>query len=172
MLLSLLSFLLVSLFYWDYWDYFYYGGFWNYSDYWPYCIYLGWLGSIGSRVVYELYYKYPILHVYRFRVSWENCRLYGTSLTKKGRQSASGEGRKPPGIYPGTTKIVAPKLVGSRSRGPQIGRWRRSPRVSSTASQAGERTKPPIVPVGDHLRHHFLGAPGDGRPGFGDGCRM
>ncbi len=38
--------------------------------------------------------------------------------------------------------------------------------------------KMPFVPVGDtgtiphHLRHHFPGAPGDSRPGFGDGCRM
>ncbi len=34
--------------------------------------------------------------------------LHGTSFTKKGRQSASGEGRKPPGICPGATMIVAP----------------------------------------------------------------
>jgi hypothetical protein len=38
--------------------------------------------------------------------------------------------------------------------------------------------KLPVVPVGDtgtiphHLRHHFSGAPGDRRPGSGDGCRM
>ena len=38
--------------------------------------------------------------------------------------------------------------------------------------------KLPVVPVGDtgtiphHLRHHFSGAPGDSRPGSGDGCRM
>ena len=38
--------------------------------------------------------------------------------------------------------------------------------------------KLPVVPVGDtgtiphHLRHHFPGAPGDRRPGSGDGCRM
>ena len=38
--------------------------------------------------------------------------------------------------------------------------------------------KLPVVPVGDtgtiphHLRNHFSGAPGDRRPGSGDGCRM
>ena len=38
--------------------------------------------------------------------------------------------------------------------------------------------KLPVVPVGDtgtiphHLRSHFSGAPGDRRPGSGDGCRM
>ncbi len=38
--------------------------------------------------------------------------------------------------------------------------------------------KLPVVLVGDtgtiphHLRHHFLGAPGDSRPGSSDGCRM
>ncbi len=38
--------------------------------------------------------------------------------------------------------------------------------------------KLPVVPVGDtgtiphHLRHHFSGAPGDRRPGSGDGYRM
>ncbi len=38
--------------------------------------------------------------------------------------------------------------------------------------------KLPVVPVGDtgtipyHLRNFFLGAPGDRRPGAGDGCRM
>ena len=42
--------------------------------------------------------------------------------------------------------------------------------------------KLPVVPVGDtgvnptvdphYLRHHFLGATGDRRPGSGDGCRM
>jgi hypothetical protein len=37
------------------------------------------------------------------------------ALLKKGRQSASGEGRKPPGICPGATTIVALKLVGSRT---------------------------------------------------------
>jgi hypothetical protein len=39
--------------------------------------------------------------------------VHGTRFTKKGRQSASGEGKKPPGIYPGATTIVAPKSVGS-----------------------------------------------------------
>ena len=38
--------------------------------------------------------------------------------------------------------------------------------------------KLPVVPVGDpgtiphHLRSHFSWAPGDRRPGSGDGCRM
>ena len=38
--------------------------------------------------------------------------------------------------------------------------------------------KLPVVPVDDtgtiphHLHHHFEGAPGDRRPGSGDGCRM
>ena len=38
--------------------------------------------------------------------------------------------------------------------------------------------KLPVVPVGDtgtiphRLRNHFSGAPGDRRPGSGDGCRM
>ncbi len=40
-------------------------------------------------------------------------RHTGTSFTQKGRQSASGEGRKLPGICPGATTIVAPKSVGS-----------------------------------------------------------
>jgi hypothetical protein len=45
---------------------------------------------------------------------------HGTSFTKKRRQSASGEGRKPPDIRPGATTIVAPRLVGSRTTNGQM----------------------------------------------------
>jgi hypothetical protein len=45
---------------------------------------------------------------------------HGTSFTKKGRQSASGEGRKQPGFCPGATTIVAPKSVGSRTTNGQV----------------------------------------------------
>jgi hypothetical protein len=42
------------------------------------------------------------------------------ALLKKGRQSASGEGRKPPDICPGATTIVAPKSVCSRTTNGQM----------------------------------------------------
>jgi hypothetical protein len=45
---------------------------------------------------------------------------HGTIFTKNGRQSASGKGRKPPGICPGVTTIVAPKSVGSRTTNGQM----------------------------------------------------
>jgi hypothetical protein len=45
--------------------------------------------------------------------------LAKSSFTKKGRQFASGEGRKPLGICPGAT-IVAPKSEGSRTTNGQM----------------------------------------------------
>ncbi len=42
------------------------------------------------------------------------------ALLKKGRQSASGDGIKLPGICPGTTTIVTPKSVGSKTTNGQM----------------------------------------------------
>ncbi len=42
--------------------YVHYGKYYNYCDYFKLFL-VGWLESVGSRVVYELYYKKPILYV-------------------------------------------------------------------------------------------------------------
>jgi hypothetical protein len=47
-------------------------------------------------------------------------RFTRISFTQKGMQSASGKGRKLPGICPGATTIVAPKSVGSRTTNRQM----------------------------------------------------
>jgi hypothetical protein len=58
-------------------------------------------------------------HIHRLGNDFRR-KVHGTSFTNEGRQSASGEGRKPPGICPGATTIVAPKSVGSRTTNGQM----------------------------------------------------